>query len=450
MKLISFIAKNVHGYLNFNVEFNKDVNFIAGLNGAGKTTVLDLIVAILSASLTDIASIEFDSIMLKIEDNEKKEMTISCKTVKELIEIETSRTDTKVTIDRCEVDNLEKFEILRKNRNHPVIKQINNLPSPMFLSLDRRFIREAQPSSNQNWFVNERVRNKGKWLDEKNRSNRDSSLDEVLELISYNYSRIKEKESIQEKSLRDSILLDSFSIEKTDPDFSAPPKSILEELKSKKNKIHTVLTNIDLDNEKFERKLDQFFENLENVASKVVAINEKRSKKGAEIDVTELETDDINALSAWFLNRHQFERMNRLFEVVQRYEVSKIKIYKSINDFEKIVNSFLEQTNKRISIESRGVVKIFIGENERTLKVLSSGEKQILIMLAHLSLNPNLPQNGLFIVDEPELSLHLAWQEMFVDAIQSVNPDLQLILATHSPAIINGKDQYYVPLNGGL
>jgi predicted ATP-binding protein involved in virulence len=39
---------------------------------------------------------------------------------------------------------------------------------------------------------------------------------------------------------------------------------------------------------------------------------------------------------------------------------------------------------------------------------------------------------------------------MFVDAIQSVNPDLQLILATHSPAIINGKDQYYVPLNGGL
>jgi predicted ATP-binding protein involved in virulence len=57
-------------------------------------------------------------------------------------------------------------------------------------------------------------------------------------------------------------------------------------------------------------------------------------------------------------------------------------------------------------------------------------------MLAHLSLNKRLSQSGVFIVDEPELSLHIGWQEQFVNAIQQANPNVQFILATHSPAII--------------
>ena len=41
-----------------------------------------------------------------------------------------------------------------------------------------------------------------------------------------------------------------------------------------------------------------------------------------------------------------------------------------------------------------------------------------------------------FMVDEPELSLHVAWQELFVDAVANANPGLQMILATHAPSII--------------
>ena len=42
----------------------------------------------------------------------------------------------------------------------------------------------------------------------------------------------------------------------------------------------------------------------------------------------------------------------------------------------------------------------------------------------------------MFIVDEPELSLHLEWQLEFVDTLLELNPDIQLIFATHSPEII--------------
>jgi predicted ATP-binding protein involved in virulence len=62
-------------------------------------------------------------------------------------------------------------------------------------------------------------------------------------------------------------------------------------------------------------------------------------------------------------------------------------------------------------------------------------------MLAHLSLNKRLAGSGVFIVDEPELSLHIGWQEQFVDAIQQANPKVQLILATHSPAIILEREE---------
>lgn len=83
---------------------------------------------------------------------------------------------------------------------------------------------------------------------------------------------------------------------------------------------------------------------------------------------------------------------------------------------------------------------------QRSISALSSGERQILIILAHLSLNRLLMKDGVFVVDEPELSLHMAWQDMFVDAVQSANPKLQLILATHSPAIIGGRDNLCVPI----
>jgi len=98
----------------------------------------------------------------------------------------------------------------------------------------------------------------------------------------------------------------------------------------------------------------------------------------------------------------------------------------------------LVQTRKRVSVSNRGQLTVVLEgyEGARPISALSSGERQLLVMLAHLSLNSSLAGSGVFIVDEPELSLHIDWQEKFVDAIREANPNVQLILATHSPAII--------------
>ena len=67
---------------------------------------------------------------------------------------------------------------------------------------------------------------------------------------------------------------------------------------------------------------------------------------------------------------------------------------------------------------------------------LSSGEKQLIIMLAHLAFYNSSNRSPIFIIDEPELSLHISWQEIFVDALLKASPDTQFIMATHSPAIL--------------
>ncbi len=63
---------------------------------------------------------------------------------------------------------------------------------------------------------------------------------------------------------------------------------------------------------------------------------------------------------------------------------------------------------------------------------LSSGEKHILkILLAAMTGGVSS-----VIIDEPELSMHIDWQRIFVKTVLTLNPNCQLILASHSPEIM--------------
>lgn len=67
------------------------------------------------------------------------------------------------------------------------------------------------------------------------------------------------------------------------------------------------------------------------------------------------------------------------------------------------------------------------------LAKLSSGEKQLLILFIEALLQRQ--QAYIFLADEPELSLHIAWQRNIISAIRSINPNAQIVVATHSPEI---------------
>ena len=110
------------------------------------------------------------------------------------------------------------------------------------------------------------------------------------------------------------------------------------------------------------------------------------------------------------------------------------------------VNIFFSEGKKQIRVEDSGEIKIIIQDNKKktnSIYELSSGEKQLVIILAHVAFYKKINQKSapIFIIDEPELSLHISWQEKFVDALLQANPDTQFIMATHAPSIIAKKER---------
>ena len=63
---------------------------------------------------------------------------------------------------------------------------------------------------------------------------------------------------------------------------------------------------------------------------------------------------------------------------------------------------------------------------------LSSGEKQILVILLTVLVQDN--RRGVLFMDEPEVSLHVEWQQRLISLIRQLNPNVQIVLTTHSPA----------------
>lgn len=65
----------------------------------------------------------------------------------------------------------------------------------------------------------------------------------------------------------------------------------------------------------------------------------------------------------------------------------------------------------------------------------SSGQKRIIGIFSKLCSLPN--KSSVVFIDEPELSLHIDWQEEFVDILLKSFPKMKFILATHAPNLIS-------------
>lgn len=79
MKLISFRGENIRGYQNHCINFHDGVTFLIGINGSGKTTVLNLIQGLLTPSLKILATIEYSYIEIELVVNQDMKKNCSIK-----------------------------------------------------------------------------------------------------------------------------------------------------------------------------------------------------------------------------------------------------------------------------------------------------------------------------------------------------------------------------------
>ena len=101
--------------------------------------------------------------------------------------------------------------------------------------------------------------------------------------------------------------------------------------------------------------------------------------------------------------------------------------------FQDMLDELFAETGKRIVRTENEIRFTQIGEQLMPYQ-LSSGEKQMLIILLTVLVEDNQPY--VLFMDEPEVSLHIEWQKRLIDLILELNPHVQIILTTHSPAVV--------------
>lgn len=157
----------------------------------------------------------------------------------------------------------------------------------------------------------------------------------------------------------------------------------------------------------------------------------KKFEKLKEYDISEINSNRRLEFREEFATalKIYFEDFNNKYKVYEEL-INKLDLYVGI------INSRL--TFKRIKISREEGIEV-ISDNEKKLKLseLSSGEKQEIVLFYQLIFET--PNNSLLLIDEPEISLHIIWQKIFMNDLQKVVDlkKLNVIVATHSAQIIN-------------
>ncbi|MGP1624142.1 AAA family ATPase [Bacteroides heparinolyticus] len=110
------------------------------------------------------------------------------------------------------------------------------------------------------------------------------------------------------------------------------------------------------------------------------------------------------------------------------------RIYAQNNLFIEIVNHAFANTQKVVDTEQSKLQFKLEGEVLDNNKKLSSGEKQFLIVMLTVLLQRK--EESILIMDEPEISMHIDWQRELLNNLKKLNPNCQIILATHSPGVV--------------
>ena len=131
---------------------------------------------------------------------------------------------------------------------------------------------------------------------------------------------------------------------------------------------------------------------------------------------------------------YQVKIGNRIIEKLQTGDTDAAQqLSQKKTRFQDIVDDLFSETGKRIIRTENELRFTQIGEMLLPYQ-LSSGEKQLLVILLTVLVEDNQPY--VLFMDEPEVSLHIEWQKRLIDLCLELNPNVQIILTTHSPAVV--------------
>ncbi|MEH2059890.1 MAG: AAA family ATPase [Nostoc sp.] len=199
-------------------------------------------------------------------------------------------------------------------------------------------------------------------------------------------------------------------------------------------------SSVDLTDEQLRDQLNELEANRSRLIE--VGLLDKDEDSEFQIQPQDIDESTKNALSVYV---EDVEKKLSVFAEI----ASKIELLR------KIINNKFAYSYKEINFsKEKGFVFTTLYKsslsNSKTLSPadLSSGEQHELVLLYELLFK--VQPNSLVLIDEPELSLHVGWQVQFLKDLQDITQlaDLNILMATHSPDIIQDRWDLTVELKG--
>lgn len=393
---------------SFDTDFKRDINILIGQNGSNKTTFLSLIEACLMVELRTLQKIPFKSVKLFLSSLNCEDKTLS---------IERSQTQDHLVFKYYLPDKMDPVELrvfdeyeerpwrpsgsgIMRDYTIRLREEIATFVKMSWLSVDRQDVDvdERRPRANVV----------------------DTKLNDLLrELVIYKQA-ITEQINKQTMDLNSQVLslllyddnTDNFNTDNLNKFMAMDPQEM-------QTNLFRVFGRMG--------KVDEFRDRIKDHIQKLIdAIN--RVKSGGNLQI-----NDVAPLVL-------INKTIKMLDYSKIYKDACDSILEPLETYKKTLGKFIKDKTFSFS-EENGYLTIHYSNKDVNKEhgsflrpqYLSSGEKQLLILLTQTLLEEKQPY--IFIADEPELSLHIEWQRNIIGAINQINPNAQIIVATHSPEI---------------
>jgi len=403
---------SINGFKGSNqeafIELKNPVSILYGLNGSGKTTILKLIHAVLSQNDEYLIREDINGISIEFSDDSPFE---------KMVNIWYDYEEEGYNWKELEDSPLMKSRSLLIGVQRGLqIRNTNLNPSLIYEYL-------VHHRSSQDIIVaNSRAtRSKVRFLAE-----------EMSDFLNRNSKRNKRRGD-NLLPVGDHVTMDEVSIE-------VIKNALIQEFVNVKRKISTKIYNALF--QTFALAIDEEKITEIKIPSNIVEIIKKNKKKIIEAlegapdnEFKQIIIQRIKKLAV--INQEYFES-NKLFtklllQMVKELENEQQEL-STLNILISVFNSMLGD-DKQIVMSTDGII-ISTNGNDHELNELSSGERHLLTFLTIILLDG--VNRDFILIDEPEISLNILWQEKLINLIGKLAPFSQIIIASHSQSIVSG------------
>ena len=339
----SFKIEKLWGYRNIDLTFNRDVNCLIGVNGSGKTTVLNLLHSILSGDLRSILNFNFEHAKIKLRGFKNgSERTVKVEITDKFLKYNVGRNTFEIDITFIS-DRMFYRYYAPLQRSKAATERISRSPTRRMIELERLYD-ALTPLVPLVWLPISRRLSATDGEEERypkvdTPESVDLRLNELLEGLSRYYSILNAQLSERYREFERQVL--SAILYNKDHDqlhsiFDSLPSSLPTE--AERGQLLGAFEAAGLLDEPMQNRIDDHFAAAEKAVERIY--------KGKN---TGVELEDVLVVPL-------IRRTQSMVEYARKLEKDREDIFAPIQLYEKTVNSFL--ADKFVEVDENGELKI--------------------------------------------------------------------------------------------